>query len=168
MTDKNNKPEHKPLLLTLEETVEGWLMKNVRNTTKFVTISAIIIIISITATNLLTLTIIPNYLYFIASTPAAITATLLTVYYVEILFNKISEYKEKLLPKERLRNSLIGTGIVALLLMIFNIYLPEWLSTGIGGVLIIVAAYILTTTAGKTATEHRYYMLGVVDPREEV
>jgi hypothetical protein len=170
MSNKNA-PEPKdtaPFLIFLENSVSNWIDKNVKNEIKFTTISAITIITSIIATNLLTLTIIPNYLYFIAATPAAIAATILTFYYTETVNKKITEYKEKYLPKQRIRNAIIAATAVAGTLVFLNITTPPWLTMGIGGVVLITSAFLLSISSGKNEQEHRYYKMGIVDPREEV
>lgn len=166
-----NKPEPAntiPFLIFLESMVSNWVDKNVKNKARFTTISASIIVASIIATNLLTLTIIPNYLYFIAATPAALAATVLTFYYVETVNKKISEYKTTYLPKQRIRNTIIAGAAVAGALIFLNIATPQWLTMGLGGVILITSAFLLAISAGKNEQEHRYYKMGIVDPREEV
>lgn len=170
MLNKNN-PENKnpsPFLIFLENSVSNWIERHVKDRTRFTVKAALIIITSITATNLLTLTVIPDYLYFIAATPAVLAATVLTFYYIETVNKKITEYKEKYLPKERIRNTIVASAVVAGILIFINITTPQWLTTGFGAVVLITSAFVLAISTGKNVQEHRYYMMGIVDPREEV
>jgi hypothetical protein len=160
--------EETPFLMFIEDVTYKWLVKNVVNSKRFTVISSIVILISIAATNLLTLTIIPDYLYFVAAAPAAVASVLLAYYYLEIVHNQVTTYKSIYLPKERIRNGIIAAASSAGLLVILNITTPEWLTMGVGGVLLIVASYFIAISIGKTEAEHRYNKMGIVDPREEV
>jgi peptidoglycan biosynthesis protein MviN/MurJ (putative lipid II flippase) len=158
----------KNFLLSLEKTMSSFLKRKMEGKEKTLNpIISIIILAAIVGTNLLTLTVIPQYFYAILILPAGLGTFALLYYYLEIKKEYLTEYRDKTVQKRRLLDVIVISTIIITLLISLNFFFLDWFHTGIGATIAVVALLSLPLMAISTEEETYYRDNGMVDPREE-
>jgi peptidoglycan biosynthesis protein MviN/MurJ (putative lipid II flippase) len=166
--NNNDADGEKNFILSLERNMSDFLETKMSGKEKPLTIIIVsIILAAIIGTNLLTLTIIPQYFYAILILPAGLGVFSLLYYYLENKKEYLTQYREQTLQKRRIIDVIVIATIIITVLISLNFFLLDWFHTGIGATIAVVALLALPLMAIATEEETYYRENGMVDPREE-
>ena len=104
---------------------------------------------------------LPSFVSVLIGAPAGLVLSVLIYYFLEYKGHKLTEYKEKISQKQRVKHVLIGWAILVPVLIFSSQYLAAF-----GGVIIICAFIFTLVIIRRTDEENYYFTNGLIDPRE--
>lgn len=103
-----------------------------------------------------------EWVYVAIGVPAGIISVIVLYYYIEYKKHLITEYKEKIAYRKRVRHVIIGWAILIPVLIFSTNYMPK----GLGGTIMIASFIATLLIVRRTDDEFYYFTNGLVDPRE--
>lgn len=154
-------------ILNLEDSMSDFLVKKISGKENKIIPAAIAVIVSsIILTSFLTVTALPKYVFSITVFPAGLGLFFLLYYFLEINKKLLTKYRENTLQKRRIFDTIILITVVLSTIVTLNVFLLDWVHTGVGATLAIVTAISSALMSVASREENYYKENNIVDPRE--